>query len=377
MSVQSTPGFPSSPLPPITPRTHIIALLGSDNAKPSDGGWFAADICLLNRLFVGLGQSQAWFTMIDFGSVTREDGPILYGNPKRPRRVVCSEEGQLHNIRVHAKGRILNDCLAHLALVCDSAATNKEHVLVMLFGHGEGSNESSAFEVGAQKLRPGQMQQPFQEVQQKIGPLKTSLLMTSCYSGGWVVHDVFNSTTMAAAQEGQQSDKPAIEYKDWTDNVAHEMDQLFAVGSDPKFSAQDDSWDAKYDEATGIQRATYCRRYAALPLVSPNLDLEGHPIFLTGHNPIAGRLYALVRQYLSIRPGLDTKPSNNLISASVAQFLNPSLPYPKPFTTADAVFLSTRLRLRLGLAHLAETYIDMLRLRPFRSFSMFHEHEMA
>ena len=137
------------------------------------------------------------------------------------------------------------------------------------------------------------------------------------FAGGIFTQAVVNELFRAGSSSEQ-----TIEYKDWTDNVTNEMNQLFAVGANPKFSARDDSWDVKYDEATGIQKATYSQRYAALPLVSPNPDPEGLFISLAGHNPIAGRLNALC----------DTNPSNHHISALVAQFLDPSLPYPKPFT---------------------------------------------
>lgn len=70
---------------------------------------------------------------------------------------------------------------------------------------------------------------------------------SGCFAGGIFTQAVVNELFRTGSSSEQ-----TIEYKDWIDNIINEMDQLFAVGASPRFSARDDLWDIKYDEATGI-----------------------------------------------------------------------------------------------------------------------------
>ena len=404
LSPQKMPPLPSSALPLISPRTHLLALLGPDNAKPDEDGWFAADFCLLNRLFTGLGRTQAWFTSIDLNQVIQQYGPILHGNPVRPRKVVCSNIEQLSSLHRIDQDFILDQWLHYVTFVCNTIPED-DHILIMLFGHGSDEEESFSFSVGSETLAREQFGQIIDTVLIKNPNIKISILMSSCYSGGWAVDNRFNATILAAAKADQESNSvprsasgrfaggvfvqavvnellrtgspsnKEIAYREWTENVRAEMDTLFAVGANPHFTARNNTWDCPYEEATGLPKNSYRERYNTLPIVPPNPESDNLASCVAGGSPIIGRLNALCRQYLFLRPGLDNKAKNIHISTLVNQCFHQGLPSSKPFTMSKVMFLASRLRHRIALAALAGWYVDALQLRPFRSFCMFVEHE--
>lgn len=405
LSPRSETSVPNSIMPTITPRTHLVALLGPANAVPQLDGWFAADFCLLNQLFQGLGKSQAWFTSVDFDSVIRDYGPVLHGNPLRPRRVVCQTPAQLNHVHHLSQRELVSGFLGYLSSICRSSKYD-EHVLIMLFGHGDDEENFFAFSVGDdQDLHRDQILAAVQ-TPTTIRP-KISLLLTSCFSGGWALDPRFDATIMAGARYNELSDSmprsasnrfgggvftqalvtellrgdtaslQGTSYKDWCRNIKDEMDRLFGLGAKPEFAARDGTWEQPYDEATGIYRVSYRDRYNALPFVSPNPHPDSISDRVFGARSVfRGRLQALCRRYILLRPGHDNSAGNVHLSSLVHRFYDAiNRTTSRPFTDHEAIYLAACLRHRIGLAKLAEVYVEILRLRPFRSFCMFVRHE--
>lgn len=110
----------------------------------------AADFCLLNRLFAGLGKSQAWHTSIDFGTAIDKYGPFLHGHPRRVRRIVCETKDQLYSLRLVQQEDLKTIFLQYLADICGQAGP-EDHVLILLFGHGGPEMSSYPFWVADEK----------------------------------------------------------------------------------------------------------------------------------------------------------------------------------------------------------------------------------
>lgn len=401
---------PDSTIPSITRTTHIIALLGPDNAAPTDHGWFAADFCLLNRLFANLGKSQRWYTSINLASAIREHGPILHGNPRRSRRVVCSDATQLHGLYQLAHDSLKHGWLSGITAVCENMDMD-DHLLLILLGHGTDTTNQFQFTIGDEYVHRQEVVQVIRAsraASDRIDKAKVTFLTTSCYSGGWTMDTMcdLNPTVVAAAQHNQESDSTSrsasgrsggsvfVEalanelarsspspdadrlprsFREWTSDIDAEMDRLFAVGARPQFAAKEGSWDNSFPEVTGIPQATYRERYTSPPEVASNPESgSADERVAASHSIVRGRLITLCRQYLSIKPGRDTSGKNIKIHGLIHQFIDwKSGLSSRSLSDADTVFLSSRLRHRMILAQVAEMYVDHLGLRPFRKFNMF------
>ena len=75
----------------VSPNTHVLALLGSRipiHLLATDGLYHSRFLSSQNRLLAGLGKKQTWLMPPDLDSTVEDCGPVLHGNPFRPRQVV-------------------------------------------------------------------------------------------------------------------------------------------------------------------------------------------------------------------------------------------------------------------------------------------------
>ena len=179
--------------------THLIVILGPDNADPEEDGWFAADFCLLNWLFTGLGKSQCWMTSIDLDDAVTQWGPILHGNPHRHRKVVFGAPNQeRHDIQTY---RHLEDITVRLTETFASASPG-DNVVMIFIGHGD--RDTYGLSIGAgEVLRPDLLENIITPYRYKI---HLTILLTSCFSGGFVENNSINATVLAAVQRDKFSD---------------------------------------------------------------------------------------------------------------------------------------------------------------------------
>ena len=141
---------------------------------------------------------------------------FVHGNRLEMRRVVLNAEmlpklQKAGNIRVITPNDLLERFLATLRTECQLAALNKESVLVLIFGHGD--QDSYGVSIGGKTNALTAPRLTIANLNVAIGnTANVALMMTSCYSGGWVKktnqdrsNALLNATVMAAAAFVQSS----------------------------------------------------------------------------------------------------------------------------------------------------------------------------
>ncbi|RPB23654.1 hypothetical protein L211DRAFT_868529 [Terfezia boudieri ATCC MYA-4762] len=378
-------------------------ILGPEDANPTGDGWFAADFALLNQLLRGLGKSQTWITTIDFDQAIREFGPILHGNPHRQRKIVYGAQDQtLENISMIALG--IENLLNALELVLEATSPG-DKVLLIYCGHGD--PDTKGFNIGeVDILTPERFRHVLTKYIHKN--LSVSLLLTSCYAGGWILNPNVNATILAAADNESESDSwnrsasgrfagglfieavakelvrtatpsygsggsPPASFERFSSGVESTVEELFSLAAKPVFQVKDTKDATDIQQAFGISFATdlYLKRFLSLPRAPPN----PHPHNMTDRqrgNLIRRwppQVYDIVTQYEFLRPGDETKPSNMRIATLISCFKEGIL------MDRDAITLWHSTRYRVLASMLADVYIPVLGLRPFRPFSMFDQGE--
>ena len=211
--------------PDIQPRTRIIALCGvndwRDSASPQEDGWFLSDFYLFHHLLEDTGKdyecrpssslltgltrqiddfrfsNQLWLTCVDPRALVSKYGEYVHGSMHGDRRVVLDDKvlervENSKNIRVIPPTDLLERFLAVLRSEMQIAAKENQPVLVLVFGHGDEGNYGVAIggqgsSLGAPRLTRGRFNAA-------IHPgVDLNLLITSCYSGGWLVKPMAGS----------------------------------------------------------------------------------------------------------------------------------------------------------------------------------------
>ncbi|KAI9775945.1 MAG: hypothetical protein M1816_005657 [Peltula sp. TS41687] len=328
--------FVSQTLPDISPKSHIIGLVGTtdfeDAASPSEDGWFLSDFYLFNHLFKGLGSSRAWLTCLDPEFLIRKYTEYAHGNSYHTRRIVLSRDQQPTDIRVETPERLLDRFIDRLQETCARAHSVNEPIFLLLFGHGD--QETHGVEIG--RAENGEIpllsMDSVKQLLVRFPGLQISVLMTSCFSGGWTTH--LNMTVMTAAGPEQESlswsasqslgrctgsiytsavleilakeDSPAMSsatsstvildarqgiptmdsetkvlsatYQEFADDITAKLLLLDRFGAchDIRFSAQDDDWSREYHERTGIPLAVYKENLEKLRTL-PSTDKAAYP----------------------------------------------------------------------------------------------------
>ena len=223
--------------------------------------------------------------------------------------------------------------LSHLRLVADEIELG-DHLLVILIGHGHEVNFGIFVGHGEQTVSTAEVQSA---VSNCSFTTDVALLLTSCYSGGWILDKALPALTPAAATPKLESDstnrcrsrryggglfaaaiaKTLVEnaavatsdtatYQNFTDQVAQNMRKLWRLGSPPAFSAAKDAlWGVPTGAVTGIHLGDqYASRFAGLPDYPANPD-TGASDRQTGSRTKAA-LESKMAQYMGMKPGWDT-----------------------------------------------------------------------
>ncbi|KAF8445116.1 hypothetical protein BGX38DRAFT_1197064 [Terfezia claveryi] len=283
----------------------------------------------------------------------------------------------------------IENLLNALELVLEATSPG-DKVLLIYCGHGD--PDTMGFNIGeVDILTPERFRHVLTKYIHKN--LSVSLLLTSCFAGGWILNPNVNATVLAAADHESESDSwncsasgrfagglfieavakelvrtatpsygsggslPAS-FERFSSGEESIVEELFSLAAKPVFQAK------KTKDATDIQQALeisfatdlYLKRFLSLPRAPPN----PHPDNMTDRQRQRGnlirrwppQLYDIVTQYEFLRPGDETKPSN-----------------------IDTITLWHSTRYRVLAAMLADAYILVLGLRPFRPFSMFDQGE--
>ena len=372
-------------------KTHIIVILGPDNADPGEDGWFAADFCLLNWLFTGLGKSQCWMTSIDLHDAVKQWGPILHGNPHRQRKVVLGAPNQdLHDIQRY---RHLEDITLRLTQICASAFPG-DTVVIIFIGHGDYT--TYGLTIGEHEvLRPEVLENIITPYRSQI---HLTILLTSCFSGGFVEHNNINATVLAAVRRDKYSDSlqrsgsghyrgglfisaltrelarcgvcRGQSYQEFTHSVDEAVELLWNLAQRPLFAVEDDEWEVEASRKLGVTFSDiYYQRLEMLPTVAPN----PHPDNTTDRqwgsripsSQLPPQLKQLIKEYMATKPGDDCQADNNKVGSLIGMFFKGNI------SEKDAGRLTITLQYRIAMALVAEAFCEFLRLVKFSNFDEF------
>ncbi|KAI9751939.1 MAG: hypothetical protein M4579_005822 [Chaenotheca gracillima] len=318
--VRSDGIFVSCTLPDISPRSHVVAVVGThdhdDAANPDEDGWFLSDFYMFNHLFAGLCKRQSWYTCLAPEKLVDKYVEYAHGNPYQKRSIVLDREKlagaeKPRDVIVVREEELLDKFLSGLRSECSAAQQAGDPVLLFILGHGDKSR--SGVHVGRfSNGRPALLSlDSIQSLLREYPGLRLTAIFTSCFSGGWTAH--VNMTTMAAAgktkvseswplshscgratgsifasaileilkEEDMQVDPKTaseVSYEQFTEEVKAKLMLLDKFGSqhNVQFSAQEDDWEAEYHARTGIPRATFSARLQLLRSI-PSSDATTHP----------------------------------------------------------------------------------------------------
>lgn len=231
----------------------------------------------------------------------------------------------------------------------------REQLVLLIFGHGEdgkygvsigGNNDPNE----GPKLR-------MNNIKRLLPPdLSVTILLTSCYSGGWLVypdlnrpHGYSNTTSIAAAAAHKESHSWPISnsigrtsgsiaasaiveclikneeasddamshptYIDFACSIQKTVNNLHFLGAEQEmhFSAENDEWEMNYKARIGLPLTSYKDRWQSLRSIPPSaLETDAASVSRTGSTGSRRRrrLQVLARAYLDSQPGVDSAGPN-------------------------------------------------------------------
>ena len=301
-----------SSLPQVSPATHVIGLCGVNDyideeghhaCDPSRDGWMLSDFYLLNHLFRDQGRTQAWYTCLDPTNLIDRYGEYAHGNSFCPRKIVLDQNQRPNplTLQMQEPDNLLPSFLEYFATTCQVAKAANEPVLVCIFGHGD--DLTYGVEIGGTTAEGLLLKiEDISNVLSTNEGIHISLLMKSCFSGGWAItpswrnaEDVRMTTTMTAAGPDQPSefrplseslgracgsiyvsalikaleDETGVAFddgvtmttKDFADAITTRLrdvlDPHFWHTHDTQFEIREDRWEDPYHQRTGIPAVKY------------------------------------------------------------------------------------------------------------------------
>lgn len=189
--------------PDFPPRSRIVAVRGvtdfNNQASPTLDGWFFSDFYLFYHLLsprvVG-SSNQVWLTSEEPSFLVTKYKEYVHGDPRHDRRVVLDQDvlkriQDAGNIRVVPRSILLERFLNTVKEQARIAADSNEHLVILLFGHGEDSTYGVAIGGECDALDAPKLN--IEDIKRVIRPdAPVTLFMTSCYSGGWLVQPNIN-----------------------------------------------------------------------------------------------------------------------------------------------------------------------------------------
>lgn len=263
-----------------------------------------------------------WLTCVNPADLVAKYNEFVHGNPLGARRVVLDKNmlpsiEQQQNIRTVAANILLDRFLSTVEDECKIATWNDQHVLILIFGHGEGGNFGVA--IGGQTTTIAAPRLTIPHMKSAIGHAKhVAMIMTSCYSGGWVMKrsgdgskaalnatvmtaaghlnvseswaksessgraagSIYASTILQSAIQMQIADKEGVEsqeeiesstsYIGWAKFICDvgekDVDRLFH-NHNISFAAQNDLWGSEWKDTSSLPPADYKSKWEMLRTV--------------------------------------------------------------------------------------------------------------
>lgn len=426
--------------PDLNPLTRIVAVCGitdyREDAAPDADGWFLSDFYLFHRLLKGVGANQIWFTSENPKDLIEKYGPYAHGNPFEGRREVLNKSflpdiTKVNNIRVVQREdlceRFVSTVRSEIALCLEK----EQPLLLLVFGHGENNTHSVYIGLKSgkpEKFRISEMAK-MADVRSNGRVPQISLLITSCFSGGWAMVPSLNISAMTAAG-------PKVESTSWRESkslgrhcgsiyATAVLQALLKMESGPPnefdfnsptyaelcqvihstlcndvdrlgeqhqimFAAQDDEWEMEWKARSGIPLQYFKERWEELAQIPPqendltNRDPAGYErmdepkLRLRGGISTSNALVdleAVVRclacEYFSSNPGEASTSGNHSLHTNLRKILNH-----QSFDFDKLNFLKSQVEYRLSAIRLATSCKNILDL-PFpdcADFSIDHWH---
>ena len=258
-------------------------------------------------------------------------GAYGHGESKGDHRVVLDATllpDIMHagNIRVFQRGQLLQDFLRTLKDECTMAAALGQPILLMIFGHGDPKTYGIAIGgAGTPRKAPRLHTQHITACLRGI-KVPLTMMLTSCFSGGWVLQPELNISALTAAgarvvseawppslggrshgsifatavrlaftklederatqihphPSGQEFDEERMSstYAELTNTIhstlLHDVDRLGYLHQ-IHFAAQNDEWEFEWRKRSGIPLARFQEQWTKLPVMAAqDGDGRGH-----------------------------------------------------------------------------------------------------
>ena len=270
------------------------------------------------------GANQLWITSESSKDLVEKYCEYGHGGPKTDHRVVL-DRNMLRdmendkNMRVFTRADLLEDFLRTFQEECRLAARLGQPILLMIFGHGDHSTYGVAIGGAGAPTRAPRLKISQIAACLRGLDVRLTLLLTSCYSGGWVLQPELNISAFTAAGPSKKSrawdtslggrshgsfyatavceafikmedesatqlhphrareplDKEASSatYAKLTDvihsTLLYETDPEFGPDDDIQFSAQDDKWELEWRKRSGVPLAEFQAQWDKLPRLAP------------------------------------------------------------------------------------------------------------
>ncbi|KAE8378349.1 hypothetical protein BDV26DRAFT_261773 [Aspergillus bertholletiae] len=330
--------------PPDVPvRSRIVAVCGISDDKnlagPKDDGWFISDFFLFYHLLqppYGHRSNQIWMLCESPRRLVEKYKEYAHGNPRNERRVVLDQTmlpaiDSAQNLRIVPKGDLGERFVKTVEEQARLAFVYSETLILLVFGHGD--KDSHGVYLGGRSPQNEKFILKIDRLKRCFPPqLQVTLLMTSCYSGGWLVQPSVNHkmhlnvTGLAASGPGKETRSWSMSksvgracgstvataivqqlieveevkeydedyddrkqprrhdtYFDFVRSIYQHATKLDPFMSDQEmhFSAQDDDWELHWQQRTGIPLVTFRERWRSLRSVQPSgtqahSTAEGH-----------------------------------------------------------------------------------------------------
>ena len=223
------------------------------------------------------------------------------------------------NMRVFSRAELLEDFLRTFQEECRLAASLGQPLLLMIFGHGDPQTYGVAIGGGgaprdAPRLKISQIAACLRSLDVSL-----TLLLTSCYSGGWVLQPELNISAFTAAgplekirawdtslggrshgsfyatsvreafvemedekatqihphrpRDSLDEEASSATYAELTkvihSTLLYDIDPEFGPDDDIRFSAQDDKWELEWRKRSGVPLAQFRAQWDKLPRLAP------------------------------------------------------------------------------------------------------------
>lgn len=305
----------------------------------------------------------------------------MHGNRLEMRRVVLDRSmlpsiQAAGNIRVTTPKILLERFWATVRSECQIAAQQNQPVLILIFGHGD--PDTYGVSIGGETSPDVAPRLKVTDLETAIGKITdVSLLMTSCYSGGWVIKSndvsskpILNATVMTAAGPSFQSEswaksqscgraagsiyasallqaaikmqiqdekededynnneiRSSLTYVGWAkliyDTGREDVDRFFSEHN-IMFSAQNDTWDVEWKSRSGLPMTDYKGKWELLRMIP--IDISNPQ---TNRNPKAEFLVPLSKAKFSLGESGSIHPDEsfrgryiNIVKEQARQYLN-------------------------------------------------------